>query len=255
MKTPYLRYLTIVVITILITVISYEYKLIQPTYVNDLNKVTDSLRLERLSLISENKELNEVLNPIPTSNAKGNEKKDVLEKIYLLEEEILTKARSINDIELVMDKILINSPNLRNFPVLFPIKPGESKISSTFGTRVAPKKNASTNHKGIDYASPKGTPVYAPADGVVILTAKNVKGYGTMIKMKHKFGFETIYGHLSNYIVNTGDTIKMGKVIGYVGNTGVSTGPHLHYEIIKNGININPIAFTFVMEKKMKQNH
>ncbi|MGV6945885.1 M23 family metallopeptidase [Sphingobacterium kyonggiense] len=235
------------------TCLIYELGVRKPNYVNTLVEVSDSLRTDRLKFISEIQDLNDYLKAHSNNFSSDSEKNEILAKIYSVEKDILVKARNIDDIKIVMDKILIYSPNLRKFPVLFPIRPGEARISSTFGRRVAPKKGASSNHKGIDYASPKGTPVYAPADGIVTVATKGVKGYGTMVKVKHSFGFETIYGHLSNFIVSPGDSVKIGKVIAYVGNTGVSTGPHLHYEILKNGVNLNPISFTVVMENKFAQ--
>lgn len=242
-----------ITVAIIGTAIIYECGVIKPSYIAESENLLDSLRTDRLVLTSEVENLQDYLKAHSNTFSSESEQQRILAKIYAVEKEILTKAKNIDDIKIVMDKILINSPNLRKFPVLFPIRPGEARISSTFGKRVAPKKGASSNHMGIDYASPKGTPVYAPADGVVSIATKGVKGYGTMVKVKHSFGFETIYGHLSNYIVSPGDSVKMGKVIAYVGNTGVSTGPHLHYEIQKNGVNVNPISFTVVMENKFDQ--
>lgn len=250
----YIVTLLILIAAVITTCLIYEFGVRKPNYVNTLVKVSDSLRTERLAYVSEIQDLNDYVKAHSNNFSSDSEREKILNKIYVVEKEILKKARSIEDIKIVMDKILINSPNLRKFPVLFPIRPGEARISSTFGKRVAPKNGASSNHKGIDYASPSGTPVYAPADGVVSIATKGVRGYGTMVKIKHNFGFETIYGHLSSYIVDPGDTVKMGKIIAYVGSTGVSTGPHLHYEILKNGVNLNPISFTVVMENKFSQN-
>ena len=100
-------------------------------------------------------------------------------------------------------------------------------------------------HPGQDFAAKIGTPVYATADGVVEKTESSFHGYGNNIIIDHGFGYKTLYGHLNGFAVREGQKVKRGATIGYVGNTGMSTGPHLHYEVIKNGEKINPINFFF----------
>lgn len=97
-------------------------------------------------------------------------------------------------------------------------------------------------HHGIDYAAQVGVPVYATGKGIV-KAALYQSGYGKVVKINHGYGYLSVYAHLNKYIVSTGDTIKRGQLIGYVGNTGVSTGPHLHYEIRKNNRTQNPLYF------------
>ncbi len=115
-------------------------------------------------------------------------------------------------------------------------------ISSGFttGLRYIQAFNISTGHRAIDYAAVYGTPIRAVGDGTVILAGWN-GSYGYMVKIRHNGTYQTNYGHLSKFAVRYGVKVKQGDVIGYVGSTGLSTGPHLHYEMVKNGIKINPL--------------
>ena len=116
-------------------------------------------------------------------------------------------------------------------------------ISSGFttGLRYVEAFNVATGHRAIDYAAPQGTPVRAVGDGTVILAGWN-GSYGNSIKIRHNGTYQTNYAHLSKFAVKNGTKVKQGDVIGYVGSTGFSTGPHLHYEMVKNGVKINPLA-------------
>lgn len=115
-------------------------------------------------------------------------------------------------------------------------------ISSGFttGLRYVEAFNISTGHRAIDYAAPLGTPIRAVGDGKVIFAAWN-GSYGNMVKIRHNGTYQTNYGHLSKFAVKTGKQVRQGDIIGYVGSTGLSTGPHLHYEMVKNGVKINPL--------------
>ena len=120
------------------------------------------------------------------------------------------------------------------------------KISSHFGARdIKNHPKASKNHGGIDFAAPIGTPVYAPSDGVVgLLRASEAKvGSGNFIRLNHSYGFSSSYSHLSKFNVKQDQLIRRGDLLGWTGNTGYTTGPHLHYEIVFNNKKINPINF------------
>lgn len=120
---------------------------------------------------------------------------------------------------------------------------GNPRISSPFGVRIHPVTGNKQVHKGIDYAVPMGTNVYAPAMG----TVENVwtdRSCGNGIKIKHDMGYETVYCHLSQPLVKTNDIVNSGYIIAQSGNSGRSTGPHLHYAIKYNGEYINPAEFT-----------
>lgn len=123
---------------------------------------------------------------------------------------------------------------------LKPISGG--RLSSGFGKRKAPKKGASTYHKGIDWATPVGTAVYASSGGTVV-TAGWGRGYGNVVMIQHPDGKQTRYGHLSKILVKNGQTVSQGQKIALSGNTGVSTGPHIHFEILVGGVQVNPLKY------------
>ena len=125
-------------------------------------------------------------------------------------------------------------------PSLTPVN--GARMSSGFGMRIHPVRGGRRMHKGIDLAAPTGTPVYATADGIVDL-ARWGRGYGLYIKLDHGASLETRYAHLSRLAVAAGERVQKGDVIGYVGSTGWSTGPHLHYEVRVDGVAVNPIHY------------
>jgi len=132
------------------------------------------------------------------------------------------------------------SYNLSYTPLGYPFR---GAITSTFGHRENPFTGSNVEtHKGLDIRAPMGAPVKAMAKGQVVFAGKK-GGYGNCIVLRHGNGFETLYGHLSKILVKNGQTIEIGQQIGKVGSTGRSTGPHLHYEIHRNGKKINPQSF------------
>jgi len=128
-------------------------------------------------------------------------------------------------------------------------KPAEKGwISSFFGRRKDPFNGQSRMHKGVDFASKSGTPVLATADGIVVRAEKQ-NGYGKMIEIDHGYGLTTRYGHNKSLRVKVGDIVKQGQVIGSMGSTGRSTGPHVHYEVLRNGKQVNPQKYIVTAEK------
>jgi murein DD-endopeptidase MepM/ murein hydrolase activator NlpD len=129
-------------------------------------------------------------------------------------------------------------------PSIFPVKKVEGvKISSVFGMRIHPISKKKMMHSAVDIKAPDGTPVYATADGLVRKVKLNHtegKGYGRYIIIDHENGYSTLYSQLSKYNVKEGNEVKQGDIIGYVGSSGISTGPHLHYEVMKDGENVDP---------------
>lgn len=117
-----------------------------------------------------------------------------------------------------------------------------TKVSSPFGNRDAPTAGASTYHQGVDLAAPAGTPIYASRTGVVTAATFNSKA-GYYVSINHGDGYSSIYMHMTNYVVSKGQAVSAGQVIGYVGSTGVSTGPHLHFGIAYNGSYVNPANY------------
>ena len=125
-----------------------------------------------------------------------------------------------------------------------------ARISSGYGKRKHPILGYNVAHRGVDFAAPKGTPVYAAGNGSI--EEKGRKGaYGKYIRIRHANNYKTAYAHLSKFAKTSG-RVKQGQTIGYVGSTGRSTGPHLHYEIIKNGKRINPQRLKLPSGKKLK---
>lgn len=116
------------------------------------------------------------------------------------------------------------------------------RITSSFGMREHPILGFTRMHAGIDFGAPSGTPVYAAGDGVVEKAAWT-NGYGKWLQIRHANGYETGYGHLSRWAVKAGERVHQGQVVAYVGSTGLSTGPHLHYEIVVGGKKVNPSLF------------
>jgi len=132
---------------------------------------------------------------------------------------------------------------LRTIPILLPVN---RTIVSGFGHRCNPFHGGTHFHHGIDIAAPTGTPVRAAADGVITGSGYIECGYGVQVLIKHNNNYATNYAHLSRALVRPGQKVLRGDIIGYSGNTGYSTGPHLHYEIIRNGKKINPIEYCLV---------
>ena len=128
---------------------------------------------------------------------------------------------------------------LASTPVGFPV-PGF--ISDGFGWRSDPFTGEREFHTGLDIVAAQGAPIRAPADGVVSLAGR-VAGYGRFLQISHGYGYQTRYGHLSEVLVKSGQRVRRGELLGRVGSTGRSTGPHLHYEVYKAGQRVNPYRY------------
>ena len=138
------------------------------------------------------------------------------------------------------------SDMLAHIPGIFPLKETELKyISSFFGYRPDPIYKISKFHSGIDFSAALGTEAYATGDGVVYDVEKSAWGYGNMVTLDHGFGYKTRYAHLQKPLVRKGQKVKRGQCIGLIGNTGKTTGVHLHYEVLKNDVQIDPINFFY----------
>ncbi|MDD4556866.1 MAG: M23 family metallopeptidase [Alphaproteobacteria bacterium] len=130
-----------------------------------------------------------------------------------------------------------------------------ARISSPFGRRRHPVFKDTRIHWGVDYAAPRGTAIFAAGDGVVQV-AKYNGGYGNYIKIRHNSEYSTAYGHMNSFAkgMKSGVRVKQGQIIGYVGNTGRSTGPHLHYEVVRNGKRVNPTAIKAATGENLNRN-
>jgi len=138
------------------------------------------------------------------------------------------------------------SAMLAHIPAIFPLKGTDIKyISSYFGHRPDPIYKVEKFHSGIDFSAQMGTEAYATGDGVVYDVEKGHWGYGNMVTIDHGFGYKTRYAHLQKAAVRKGQKVKRGQCIGFIGNTGKTTGVHLHYEVLKNDVQIDPINFFY----------
>ena len=142
----------------------------------------------------------------------------------------------------IYDKVQENSNRIKSIPTIRPVNGGY--LNDGFGYRIDPFDKVNRFHYGLDIAVNTGTPIYASADGVVKI-ARYMGGFGKSLKIDHGFGYATFYAHLSKFNTERGKQIKRGDLIGYVGNTGRSTGPHLHYEVHYYGKPQNPLDYFF----------
>jgi murein DD-endopeptidase MepM/ murein hydrolase activator NlpD len=129
-------------------------------------------------------------------------------------------------------------------------RPVPGGVSSGFGMRFHPILNYSRMHQGVDLRASYGTPIVAVSDGRVELAGWH-GGHGNTVELNHGGGMETLYGHMSRIAVRAGERIRRGAVIGYVGSTGLSTGPHLHFEVHRNGVPVNPLGVTFASRAQL----
>lgn len=135
---------------------------------------------------------------------------------------------------------------LASIPAIMPLNHKNLKHApSGYGWRTHPIYKTQEFHPGMDFTAEQGTPIYATGDGVVEVADAAAQGYGNHVVINHGYGYQTLYGHMSKIAAKVGGKVKRGDLIGYVGSTGLSTGPHVHYEVIKNGEKVNPINFYY----------
>lgn len=199
-------------------------------------------------------------NPVPDSaRVKIIEKKKELEKVNLmtddaLEQEIASQLdnlsarvayqeKSYDDIS----KLIKNQDaKLACIPAIQPVSNKQlNRVASGYGVRIDPVYGTPKFHKGLDFSAPRGTPIYATGDGVVKFAGYSETGYGNHIIINHGYGYETLYGHMFKLKAKQGQRVKRGEVIGWVGSSGKSTGPHCHYEVHINNNVVDPIYFFY----------
>lgn len=164
-------------------------------------------------------------------------------RIDVLRKELAIQSKSLDDI-LKMAKA--KDKLLAAIPAIQPVRNENLKsMVSGFGYRTDPFTKARKMHEGMDFTAKTGTPIFATGDGVVERADNTASGFGNHIVIRHGFGYETLYAHLSRYKCRAGQRIQRGDIIGYVGSTGRSEGPHLHYEVHKNGKVVNPLNFYY----------
>lgn len=167
---------------------------------------------------------------------------DTYQKIDKLKKKMYIQTMSYDEISnMATNKAKL----LASIPAIQPVSNKELKrLSSGFGMRMDPIYKVRKMHAGVDFSAPIGTPIYATGDGVIKVMKKTYAS-GNMIKIDHGFGYYTLYLHMSAFNVKRGQRVKRGEIIGFVGNTGKSTAPHLHYEVHKDGKKVNPVHYFF----------
>ncbi len=166
------------------------------------------------------------------------------QKVDRLAKEIYIQSKSFDEVIKMVDG---KKQLLASIPAIMPISNKDlSHTPSGFGMRMHPIYKIAKMHSGMDFTSPSGTPIYATGDAIVELATGDGSGYGNHVILDHSYGYKTVYGHMSKILVIKGQKVLRGEKIGLVGSTGLSTGPHCHYEVIKNGQKINPVNYYFL---------
>lgn len=186
---------------------------------------------EPIALLSNNQSANELL-------------EEALSKLDKLKRKVELQNNSMDTLLKVASE---HENKLSSIPSIKPIQEDKlkRKVShmSGYGMRIHPVHKVRKMHHGIDFTAPRGTSIQATGNGVVVKVEKRRTGYGTSVVIDHGYGYETLYGHMSEVVVNKGDKVSKGQKIGLVGSTGTSTAPHCHYEVRINGQTVNPIDF------------
>lgn len=164
-------------------------------------------------------------------------------RLEIIQKQMVVQSKSLDEIaKLAAEKEKL----LAAIPAIQPINNDDlTRMASGFGWRSDPFTKARKMHWGMDFTAPKGIPIYATGDGVVKRADNSASGYGKHIRIDHGYGYMTLYAHLSKYNVKRRQKVKRGDLIGFVGSTGRSEAPHLHYEVWKDGARINPINFYY----------
>lgn len=200
--------------------------------------------------------------PIPDSARIGADVKKVAEDMQKLQtlsnsevieatantlDELMNRVKAQEKSYAQIDDLIKNKQKmLASIPAIQPVANKDlDRIASGFGYRVDPIYKTVKFHSGLDFAAPSGTPIYATGDGTVEDASLSETGYGNHVVLNHGYGYKTLYGHMVRIKVKRGQVVKRGDVVGWVGSTGKSTGPHCHYEVIKNSGKVDPVFFFF----------
>lgn len=164
-------------------------------------------------------------------------------RVDILTKELVIQSKSLDEIVALAKQ---KEKLLAAIPAIQPVKNEDLKhMASGYGYRSDPFTKIRKFHYGMDFTARTGTPIYATGDGVVYKADASLSGYGNHIEINHGYGYKTLYAHLSKYKCRPGQRVKRGDIIGYVGSTGRSQAPHLHYEVLKNGERVNPLNFYY----------
>ena len=167
----------------------------------------------------------------------------IIQTLTTLSSRVKVQSKSYEQI----DELIKNKEKLLSHtPAIQPLSNKDlNRIASGYGYRIDPVYKTVKMHAGLDFAAPQGTPIYATANGTVTIAGNKGNGYGNHVIINHGYGYETLYGHMVKVKSNPGQKVTRGEVIGWVGSTGKSTGPHCHYEVHKNGNKIDPVYFFY----------
>ncbi|MDP4222257.1 MAG: M23 family metallopeptidase [Bacteroidota bacterium] len=164
-------------------------------------------------------------------------------KLDAIRKQVYAQSKSYDDLISLAKR---KEDMLRSIPAIIPISTKDlTRIASGFGLRIHPVYKISKFHAGMDFTAPLGTEIYASGDGTVESVQSSKRGMGNYITINHGFGYQSIYAHLDRFNVRSGQKVHRGDVIGFVGNTGMSVAPHLHYEIKLNNVNVDPVNYFF----------
>ena len=168
---------------------------------------------------------------------------EIQKRINRLQRALVAQSKSYEEVyELAKSKDTM----LGCIPTIQPVSNKDLKrLASGFGMRIHPIYKIAKMHTGLDFTADIGTEIYATGDGVIESIESKFSGYGNHVIINHGFGYESLYAHMSRIAVTAGQRVRRGQIIGYVGNTGASTGPHLHYEVMKNGEKVDPSFYFY----------
>lgn len=222
--------------------IDQAYRVLEPIQERDDNMyraiyqaepIAQSIRTSGVGGIGRYEDLEKISNP--ELIIESSKKMDVLEK------QLYVQSNSLDEI---LEMIRSQKDRIHHMPAIQPVANKDLKrVASGYGMRIDPIYGTPRMHAGMDFTAPTGTPVYATADGTVISVKSNTGGYGMCIDIDHGYNVTTKYAHLSKFLVKEGQKVVRGETIGEVGNTGKSTGPHLHYEVRLRGKPQNPAYY------------
>jgi len=239
-----------------------KYELLKDNY-NQVNEKVKSLQQQMVALEKRDNEVYRSIfeaNPVPDSaRAKLIEQQKEIEKIKEMDDFALGAdiASQLNNISArvafqvksydnIAGLIKTQDVKLASLPAIQPVSNKQlNRIASGYGMRIDPVYGTPKMHKGLDFTAPQGTPIYATGNGIVKVAGSTGNGFGNHVVINHGYGYETLYGHMYRIKARQGQRIKRGEVIGWVGSTGKSTGPHCHYEVHINGREVDPVYFFF----------
>lgn len=242
--------------------LAQQNRLLNDTY-NDLEDELNSVQQQMKELEKRDNDVYRAIfeaSPIPDSaRAKELEAKEEVAKVEKIKDNQLVSsiANTLNNLKSriaaqkksydeVDDLVKNKEQLLAHTPAIQPVSNKDlNRIASGFGYRIDPVYKTTKFHAGLDFSAPQGTPIYATADGTVTTAGNTGNGYGNHVIINHGYGYETLFGHMVRVKVRNGQMVKRGEVIGWVGSTGKSTGPHCHYEVHKYGTKIDPIYFFY----------